>query len=82
MDNRYFSYNCPPLMQDKRFLTNYIKNSTYEQNIRTINNIYSSWEYKKFLQNTALETINESYLTATKQNTCNINCLSKLSKLY
>ena len=82
MDNRYFSYNCPPLMQDKRFLTNYIKNSTYEQNIRTINNIYSSWEYKKFLQNTALETINESHLTATKQNTCNINCLSKISKLY
>jgi len=69
-------------MQDKRFLTNYIKNSTYEQNIRNKNNMYSSWEYKKFLQNTALETINESYLAATKQITCNINCLCKISKLY
>uniref|UniRef100_A0A6C0H8L9 Uncharacterized protein n=1 Tax=viral metagenome TaxID=1070528 RepID=A0A6C0H8L9_9ZZZZ len=82
MDNRYFSYNCPPLMQDKRYLTDYVKNSTYEQYIRNKNNIYNSWDYKRFLQNTALETINESYKTAIKQNTCKVNCVSKLSKLY
>ena len=50
MDNRYFNYNCPALMQDARFITNYTSPRINEQYIRTVNKINSAQDYKLFLQ--------------------------------
>lgn len=50
MDNRYFKNGCPPLMQDGRFITNYMESRVVEQYIRNVNNIESAQEYKRFLQ--------------------------------
>lgn len=50
MDNRYFKNGCPPLMQDGRFITNYMESRVFEQFIRNVNNIGSAQEYKRFLQ--------------------------------
>ena len=49
-DNRYFSYNCPALMQDGRFITNYTQRRTFDQYIRGMNKIDSAQDYKDFLQ--------------------------------
>ena len=50
MDNRYYNYKCPPLMQDARFITNYTRSRIFEQKIRGVNNIESAQDYKIFLQ--------------------------------
>jgi hypothetical protein len=49
-DNRYFSYNCPALMQDGRFITNYTQRRTFDQYIRSMNKIDTAQDYKYFLQ--------------------------------
>ena len=70
MDNRYFNYKCPPLMQDARFITNYTKNSTFEQFIRNINQIESAQEYKQFLQQYGDTIINRERAYLDSINTC------------
>ena len=47
MDNRYFKYGCPPLMNDGRFISNYIRSSTFDQYVRNLNNIESVDDSKK-----------------------------------
>jgi hypothetical protein len=72
MDNRYYKYNCPALMNDGRFLTSYVRSRVFDQYIRNINNIQSSQEYRHFLQNNGDQIINnlKGYLRET--NTCKI----------
>lgn len=70
MDNRYFNYKCPPLMQDARFITNYTKNSTFEQFIRNVNQIESAQEYKQFLQQNGDTIINRERAYLDSINTC------------
>ena len=70
MDNRYYHYKCPPLMQDARFITNYTKNSTFEQFIRNVNNIDSAQEYKKFLQDNGDSIINRERAYLESVQTC------------
>lgn len=73
MDNRYFKNNCPPLMQDGRFMTSYIESRVLEQFIRNVNNLQSAQDYKIFLQNNA-ETIMEREKTyAENTSRCSIN---------
>lgn len=73
MDNRYFHYKCPPLMHDGRFITNYIKNSTFEQFIRNVNQIDSAQEYKQFLQQNGDTIINRERAYNESINTCPVN---------
>ena len=82
MDNRYYNYKCPPLMQDARFITNYTPSRIFEQQIRGVNNIDSAQDYKIFLQTNGetIMTRERAYLEAT--NTCSVDgkCV-KLSSL-
>ena len=73
MDNRYYKYGCPELMQDGRFLTNYMPKRTFDQIIRNVNNIEGSADYRIFLQSNT-ETImarEREYLQQTR--TCGVN---------
>jgi hypothetical protein len=72
MDNRYYKYGCPPLMQDARFMTNYLPDRTVEQYIRLINNIDSAQEYRAFLQRNGDTIMNREREYVTAQNTCSI----------
>lgn len=70
MDNRYHNYKCPPLMQDGRFITSYLKNSTFEQFIRNVNQINSAQEYRQFLQQNGDTIINKERAYLESINTC------------
>jgi hypothetical protein len=73
MDNRYYNYGCPELMQDGRFLTNFTPKRTHEQMIRKLNNIDSSADYRMFLQKNG-ETIRQRETDYfIKTNTCAVN---------
>ena len=73
MDNRYFQYNCPALMQDARFVTNYLPKRDIEQYIRNINKIVSAQDYKLFLQKNGDVIQNRERAYLQKVNTCSIN---------
>ena len=73
MDNRYYKHGCPALMQDKRFLTNYIRGRVFDQTIRNINTIDSSQDYKLFLQQNADIIINRERAKLNELYTCNID---------
>jgi len=69
-DNRYFSHNCPALMQDGRFITNYTRQRVIDQYIRDINNIESAQDYKDFLQNNGDTIINRERAYNDENNVC------------
>ena len=73
MDNRYFNYGCPALMQDARFITNYQQNRTFEQNIRNVNKIQTSHEYREFLQKNAETIMSNEQAFMVKANTCSLD---------
>ena len=79
MDNRYFNYKCPALMQDARFITNYMESRVFEQQIRNINNLGSVHDFKSFLQTNAETIINKERNYLESVNKCCVNgaCLSK-----
>jgi len=81
MDNRYFQNSCPALMQDARFITNYVESRIFEQNIRLTNNLKTAYDYKNFLQNNAEEIMRREKEYMIKNNTCSTDCSVKLSKL-
>lgn len=78
MDNRYHNYGCPPLMNDGRFISNYIRSSTYDQYIRNMNNIESANDYRHYLQNNSDVILNRMKGYLRQNNTCAIEgrCLS------
>ena len=39
MDNRYFTYECPPLMNDGRFITTYYDKRILDQHVKQLNKI-------------------------------------------
>jgi hypothetical protein len=86
MDNRYYKYGCPALMQDQRFLTNYTRGRVFDQMIRKINSINSSQDYKLFLQQNSETILNKEYNALIKYNTCCVNgkCvkLSNINKFH
>ncbi len=84
MDNRYFTYGCPPLMQDGRFITNYLESRVFEQHICMINKIESAQDFKHFLQTNA-ETLMDrerNYQEQNNKGSVSNNCppLSRLPK--
>ena len=72
-DNRYFSYDCPPLMQDARFITNYTRQRTIDQYIRGVNNIVSAQDYKDFLQRNGDDILNKERAFNEEHNMCKID---------
>lgn len=75
MDNRYFKYGCPALMQDARFITNYMDKRVFDQYIRNVNNINSAQDYKNFLQANTNTIINREQEYLLKTNTCAVHGL-------
>jgi len=73
MDNRYYKYGCPALMQDGRFITNYMESRIYEQMIRNANNINSVHDYRYLLQNNGDAILDKERAFIEKKYTCNID---------
>ena len=73
MDNRYWSHGCPALMQDGRFITNYVRSNVFDQFVRNVNEIQSSHEYRLFLQQNGDSILNKERAYLVKNNSCNIN---------
>jgi len=78
MDNRYWSNGCPALMQDGRFITNYVRANIIDQMIKNVNNINSSHDYRLFLQKNGDSIINKERDFIIKNNTCEVTgkCLN------
>ncbi len=72
MDNRYHKYNCPGLMSDGRFISNYTRSSTFDQYIRKENNIKSSHEFRHFLQENGSTILNNLKAYHRQNNTCSV----------
>lgn len=70
MDNRYYKFGCPALMNDGRFLTNHLPKRTFDQIVRDINKIDSIQNYKLYLQNNAEFIIKTEFKILTELNTC------------
>ena len=67
-NNKFF--DCPALMSDGRFITDYRSSNTVNDMIRISNNTLSSFEYRQFLTNNAedIMKINDDYLM--NKNSC------------
>jgi hypothetical protein len=72
MDNRYYKYDCPPLMNDGRFISSYERSSTFDQKIRNINNIYSAHEFRNYIQSNGSTIINNIKSFLHDNNTCSV----------
>ena len=72
MDNRYYNYNCPPLMNDGRFISSYVRSSTFDQYVRNINNIENGNDYRHYLQNNGYEIMNNIKAYLRQNNTCSV----------
>jgi len=72
MDNRYYKYGCPPLMNDGRFISNYIRSSTFDQYIKNLNKIESSHQFRHYIQNNGSEIMNNIKSYYRENNTCSV----------
>lgn len=72
MDNRYWMYGCPALMQDGRAVSNYTRPSIFDQFIRNANGIISHNEYRMFLQKYGNDIINKERALNEKQYLCKV----------
>ena len=72
MDNRYYKYNCPPLMNDGRFVSSYIRSKTFDQYIRNINDLSNSSDYRHFLQKNGDKILNNLKAYHRENSVCKI----------
>lgn len=72
MDNRYYNYNCPPLMNDGRFISNYVRSSTFDQYIKNFSNVSNATEYRHYLQNNGSTIMNNIKGYLHQNNTCSV----------
>ena len=72
MDNRYYNYSCPPLMNDGRFISSYVRSSTFDQYVRNVNNIENGTSYRHYLQNNGNTIINNIKGYLHQNNTCSV----------
>jgi hypothetical protein len=59
-------------MNDGRFISNYVRSSTFDQYVRTINNINNANEYRHYLQNNGHEIMNNIKGYLRQNNTCSV----------
>jgi len=81
-NNQYFTYNCPALMEDGRFLTNYTRSRRFDQEIRNINNIDSAQDYKDFLQKNTETILAKEREYNIINNKCNFGQICPPSSAY
>ena len=71
MDN-YFK-DCPPKMDDGRYLTDFRPTSIREQFIKSINGIVRDDEYRNFLQKNGESIIDREWSALRKTQSCHTN---------
>ena len=78
LDNCYYKYGCPALMQDGRFITTYVHHRLLNHSIKEINKINSAQEFKNFLQNNGDTILNNQRAILQKNYTCGVSgrCVS------
>ena len=76
MDNFY--KNCPPKMDDGRFITNYKTSSSYNEYIKYMNGITRDDDYRLFLQINATKLMDSEWMELRKNDSCwNNACIHK-----
>ncbi len=68
MDNFY--NECPPKMEDARFLTDYRSSNTREQYIRSINGVVRTDESRSFLMDNAEKIMDAEWQYLSLANSC------------
>jgi hypothetical protein len=68
MDNFY--KNCPPKMNDARFLTNYKTSTSYNELIKYANNITRDDDYRLFLQTNANQIMDNEWVKLRNDDSC------------
>jgi hypothetical protein len=79
MDNLYFKFNCPPKMQDSRFITDYNHRDTLEDFYQSVLHSKSEHDYRKKLQENGEHIITGTLVYQMKNGLC--NCQDKTCKL-
>jgi hypothetical protein len=69
-NNIFHKDGCPAIMTDGRFLTNFIPASEITDEIKRINGINNSNEFRRFLQDNALKLINAEKQYLYQNNLC------------
>jgi hypothetical protein len=69
-NNIFHKDGCPPIMTDGRFLTNFIPASEITDEIKRINGINNSNEFRRFLQDNSLKLINAEKQYLYQNNLC------------
>ena len=72
MDNRYYKYNCPPLMNDGRFISTYVRARVFDQYIRNVNELDNGNDYRHFLQNNGNQILNNLKAFHRENSLCKI----------
>jgi hypothetical protein len=76
MDNFYC--NCPPMMNDGRFLTNYKSAWSNNEYIKYVNGIVRNDDYRLFLQMNADKILNSEFIYMKGHDSCMNNaCIHK-----
>ena len=76
MDNFYC--NCPAMMSDGRFLTNYKSPWAYNEYIKYVNGIVRNDDYRLFLQTNADQILNSEFIYLKGNDSCwNNGCVHK-----
>lgn len=68
MDNIY--HNCPPKMEDARFLTDYRSSTVRELSAQAASNIMHPDEYRKFLQKNAKQIMDRQWNIHRRSQAC------------
>lgn len=76
MDNYYA--NCPPRMDDGRFLTNYKSSTHINEHIKYLNGIVRNDDYRLYLQLNGDKIQDNNWMQLKKNNSCwNNSCVHK-----
>lgn len=70
---QYPSSRCPGIINDSRFLSNYLPSAQLATKIADANGLQDSNEIRRFLQNNAVQLINQEHNAILKDNTCKNN---------
>ena len=70
MNTSFAEFNCPALMSDGRFITNYFPNQVFNETIRNLNKINSSHEYRMFLQKNGQSMMEKETKNLIERNSC------------
>ncbi|VVU95103.1 hypothetical protein CPAV1605_828 [seawater metagenome] len=78
MDNRFWPFGCPAKMADGRFTTNYQNARVFNDKIKDLNNIKSSCDYRRFLQNNGQQLINNENKYLEQCWACEVRCCGQI----